>query len=161
MLVAQQERRKVDAAQASAHHPVLNKPKTILIADDSAVIRTIIRQAIERDTEFVVCGEAVDGTEAVSKARELAPDLIILDVRMPGLNGMEVAGILRYALPHLRIALVTMYAEDLGKNFTSLFRIDAVLAKANGLTELTAHIRSLLANRQPDVVIPGETLRAV
>ncbi len=144
------------AAHASGHSGQ-NKPKTILIADDSAVIRTIIRQAIERDTEFEVCGEAVDGTDAVSKAKELAPDLIILDLRMPGLNGMEVAGILRYAMPKLRIALLTLYAEDLGRNFTSLFRIDAVLAKTNGLTEFTAHIRSLLADRQPDIVDSGMT----
>jgi two-component system, NarL family, invasion response regulator UvrY len=148
------------AAHASGHSGLKN-PKTILIADDSEIIRTIIRQAIERDTEFVVCGEAVDGTQAVSMAKELAPDLIILDVRMPGINGMEVAGILRYALPKLRIALVTMYAEDLVRNFTSLFRIDAVLAKANGLAELTTHVRNLLADRQLDIAIPGETFTAV
>jgi DNA-binding LytR/AlgR family response regulator len=83
----------VDETQASAHNSALNKRKTILIADDSAMVRTIIRQAIERDTDFVVCAEVADGTEAVTKAKELSPDLVILDVRMPGLNGMEVAGI--------------------------------------------------------------------
>jgi DNA-binding NarL/FixJ family response regulator len=127
---------------------VLTKPKTILIADDSVLVRTMIRQAIERDTEFQVCGEAVDGTDAVTKAKELSPDLIILDVRMPSLNGIEVAGVLRYALPKIRIVLVTMYAQDIERNLTSLFRIDAVLAKAGGLTELTAHVTSLLADRQ-------------
>ena len=86
------------ATHASGHSG-LNKPKTILIADDSEIVRTIIRQALERDTDFEICGEAVDGTEAMSKAKELSPDLIILDVRMPGLNGLEVAGILRHALP--------------------------------------------------------------
>ena len=90
----------MDTAQASAH----DKPKTILIADDSAMVRTIIREGLERDTDFEVCGEAVDGTDAVSKAKELSPDLILLDVRMPGLNGIEVAGILRHALPRIRIA---------------------------------------------------------
>jgi len=127
---------------------VLNKPKTILIADDNELVRIMIRRAIERDTEFEVCGEAVDGTDAVSKARELSPDLIILDVRMPGLNGIEVAGILRYALPKLRIVLVTMFAEDIERNLTSLFRIDSVLSKTNGLTGLTAHVTSLMADRQ-------------
>lgn len=136
----------------------LNKRKTILIADDSEIVRTMIRQAIERDTDFVVCGEAANGTDAVSMARELAPDLIILDVRMPGLNGIEVAGILRYALPKIRIVLVTMYAQDIERNLTSLFRIDAVLAKAGGLTELTAHVTSLMAEPL-DIAIPGEALR--
>lgn len=149
----------MDETQTSAHNSALNKRKTILIADDSAMVRTIIRQAIERDTDFVVCAEVADGTEAVTKAKELSPDLVILDVRMPGLNGMEVAGVLRYALPKLRIALVTLYAEDLGRNFTSLFGIDAVLAKANGLTELAEHLRSLLADR--DIATAGETLTAI
>ena len=140
---------------------VLNKPKTILIADDNELVRTMVRRAIERDTDFAVCGEAADGTDAVTKARELSPDLIILDVRMPGLNGIEVAGILRYALPKIRIVLVTMYAQDIERSLTSLFRIDAVLAKAGGLTELTAHVTSLMADRQLDIAIPSETLRAI
>jgi DNA-binding NarL/FixJ family response regulator len=137
---------------------LLNKPKTILIADDSELVRTMIRQALERDTDFAICGEATDGTDAVSKARELSPDLIILDVRMPGLNGIEVAGILRYALPKIRIVLVTMYAQDIERNLTSLFRIDAVLAKAGGLTELTAHVTSLMADPL-DVTLPDDSWR--
>jgi DNA-binding NarL/FixJ family response regulator len=135
----------------------LHKRKTILIADDNELVRTMIRQALERDTDFAICGEAVNGTEAVSKARALSPDLIILDVRMPGLNGIEVAGILRYALPKIRIVLVTMYAQDIERNLTSLFRIDAVLAKAGGLTELTAHVTSLMADPL-DIPILDDTL---
>lgn len=121
------------------------KPKTILIADDNERVRTVVRQALERETGFKVCGEATDGTDAVSKAKELEPDLVILDVRMPGLNGVEVAGILRYALPKIRIIFVTMYAEDIGENLMSVFHIDAVLSKANGLTRLVEHVESLLA----------------
>ena len=60
---------------AEASNKSSDNPKTILIADDSAIVRAIIRQAIERDTSFVVCAEAVDGTEAVTKAKELKPDL--------------------------------------------------------------------------------------
>ena len=147
--------------QPSSHHTVLDRRKTILIADDSEMVRTIIRQALERDTNFEVCGEATDGTDAVSKAKELEPDLVILDVRMPGLNGMEVAGILRYALPKIRIALTTMYAEDISENLASVFHIDAVLSKTNGLAELTGVVTGLLADQEPDLSIPGDTLRAI
>jgi DNA-binding NarL/FixJ family response regulator len=87
--------------------------------------------------------------------------LTILDVRMPDLNGIEVAEILRYALPKTRIVLVTMYTEDSERNLTSLFRIDAVLCKANGLTELTAHVTSLMVARQFYFMIPGETSSAI
>lgn len=150
----------LDETQPSAHHAALGR-KTIRIADDSAMVRTIIRQAIERDTDFVVCSEAVDGTDAVSKAKELSPDLIILDVIMPGLNGIEVAGILRYAQPKPRIVLVTMYAEDLEKNFASYFHIDAMTSKANGLTELTALVAGLLTDEPLDSATPGDTLRSI
>jgi DNA-binding NarL/FixJ family response regulator len=136
----------------------LSKPKTILIADDSELVRNMIRQALERDTDFAICGEATNGTDAVSMARELSPDLVILDVRMPGLNGIEVAGILRYAFPKVRIVLVTMYAQDIERNLTSLFRIDAVLAKASGLSELTAHVTSLMADPL-DIAILDDTTR--
>ncbi len=125
--------------------PGLLKTKTILIADDNERVRTVIRQALERETSFKVCGEATDGTDAVSKAKELEPDLVILDVRMPGLNGVEVAGILRYALPKIRIVFVTMYAEDITENLASIFHIDAVLSKAGGLTKLVENVESLLA----------------
>ena len=157
MFMVHREPSNVTTAAVSSAS-ALNKPKTILIADDSELVRTLIRQALERDTDFAVCAEAADGTDAVSKARELSPDLIILDVRMPGLNGIEVAGILRYALPKVRIVLVTMYAQDIERNLTSLFRIDAVLAKAEGLSELTAHVTSLLAD-PPDITILDDTLR--
>jgi DNA-binding NarL/FixJ family response regulator len=157
MFMVHREQSNVTTAAVSSAS-VLNKPKTILIADDSELVRAMIRQALERDTDFAVCAEAADGTDAVSKARELSPDLIILDVRMPGLNGIEVAGILRYALPKVRIVLVTMYAQDIERNLTSLFRIDAVLAKAEGLSELTAHVTNLLAD-PPDITILDDTSR--
>ncbi len=134
------------AAQSPVHHSAVDKSKTILIADDNHAVRTIIRQAIERDTDFEVCGEAGNGSEAVCKAKELAPDLIILDVRMPCLSGIEVAGVLRYALPRTRVVLLTMYAEDVGPNLVSVFRIDAVLAKAEGLADLGAQVTKLLTD---------------
>jgi DNA-binding NarL/FixJ family response regulator len=133
-----------------------DKRKTVLIADDDEMVRTIIRQTLERDTDFRVCGEAVDGTDAVSKAKELSPDLIILDVRMPGLNGIEVAGILRHAQPKIRIVLVTMYAEDVAENFVSLFHIDAVLAKTDCLSGMTAVVTNLLSEEPSDIAAPSE-----
>jgi DNA-binding NarL/FixJ family response regulator len=123
----------------------LNKPRTILIADDSEMVRAKIRQAIERETDFEICGEATDGIEAVAKAKELTPDLILLDVKMPRLNGLEVARILRYTQPRIRIMMVTMYAEELNKTLTSLFGIGAVLSKSEGVTKLIERVENLLA----------------
>jgi DNA-binding NarL/FixJ family response regulator len=123
----------------------VNKPRTILIADDSEMVRTKIRQALERGTDFEICGEATDGLEAVAKAKELTPDLILLDVKMPRLTGLEVAGILRHTQPGIRIMMVTMYAEELNKRLTSLFGIDAVFSKSEGVTRLIERVENLLA----------------
>lgn len=103
-----------------------------------------MRRSLERETDFKVC-EACNGEEAVAKAKEMAADLAILDVRMPGLNGIEVAGILRYALPRIRIVFLTMYAEDLPESVTSVFQVDAVLSKAGGLAQVVENVENLLA----------------
>ena len=123
----------------------LNKPRTILIADDSEMVRAKIRQALERETDFELCGEASAGLEAVAKAKALTPDLILLDVKMPRLTGLEVAGILRYTQPRIRIMMVTMYAEELNEKLTSLFGIDAVFSKSEGVTKLIERVENLLA----------------
>ena len=123
----------------------LTKPRTILIADDSQMVRAKIRQALERETDFQICGEANDGVEAVAKANELTPDLILLDVKMSRLTGLEVAGILRRRQPSIRIMLVTMYAEELNQRLTSLIRVDAVFSKSQGVTNLIQCVENLLA----------------
>jgi DNA-binding NarL/FixJ family response regulator len=122
-----------------------SKPRTILIADDSEMVRAKVRQALERETDFEICGEANDGVEAVAKAKELTPDLILLDVKMPRLTGLEVAGILRRTQPRIRIMMVTMYAEELNKKLASRFGVDAVFSKAEGVTKLIERVENLLA----------------
>lgn len=144
------------SSETSDPHPAPDKRKTIFIADDSEIIRAKIRQALERDTDFVVCGEATNGSEAVGKARELAPDLIILDLRMPCLSGIDVAGVLRHALPRTRRVLLTMYAEDVGPKLVSLFGIDAVLEKTHGLADLGAQVTRLLTDRADEIATPRE-----
>ncbi len=135
------------AAETSAHLSAISKPRTILIADDSERVRTIVRRALERDTDFTVCGEAVDGLEAVTKAKELLPDLILLDVRMPRLTGLEVAGILRNTQPSLRIIMLTMYADEVNRTITALFGVDSVFPKSDGVTKLIEQVENLLADK--------------
>jgi len=124
----------------------LGKPRTILIADDSASVRAVLRQSLERETGFKICGEASDGVDAVSKAKELVPDLIILDVIMRRLNGIEAAAILRHSMPEIRIILVSMYGDDLGKTVTSTIHVDSVFSKSDGITKLIENVKNLLAD---------------
>lgn len=79
----------------------------ILIADDTDLVRQGLIRLLSEETGWTVCGEARDGLEALQKARELLPDLILLDLRMPGLNGLEATRRLRLELPEAKILLIT------------------------------------------------------
>jgi DNA-binding NarL/FixJ family response regulator len=104
----------------------------ILIADDSATARKAIRAYLTQQS-FEVCGEAIDGVDALEKATELEPALILLDLRMPRMNGVEAASVLRGRMPNVRIVLLTMC-------------IDAIISKPNGFRNLGECVRGLLGS---------------
>ena len=79
----------------------------ILVADDNERIRNGLCAVLEARSGWIVCGRAVDGTDAVHKAIELKPDVILVDVSMPGLNGFEVAESIHEQLPDAEILIVT------------------------------------------------------
>lgn len=78
----------------------------ILIADDNALVRTSMAEFL-CENGWEVCGEASNGTEAIEQARTLRPDVMLLDISMPGTNGLEVAASLRRELPALKIVIVS------------------------------------------------------
>jgi CheY-like chemotaxis protein len=82
---------------------------SILIVDDSVVVRRTLRSRFENNVDWKVCGEAVDGQEAVEKARELHPDLIILDLSMPRMNGLEAARELKRIQPDVLLFMFTTF----------------------------------------------------
>lgn len=115
----------------------------ILIADDSTSVRqAILNHLVERN--FHVCGEAVDGEDAIEKSRELKPDLILLDLAMPRANGVVVASVLKEVMPNVRIVLFTMYSEALRKTFNSVDHVDAMVDKAEGMGKLVECVERLL-----------------
>jgi two-component system, NarL family, response regulator NreC len=81
----------------------------ILIVDDNERIRRGVLAILASKKNWNVCGEARDGMEAIRKARELLPDLILLDISMPGLNGLEAARLLRQEIANTRILLMSQY----------------------------------------------------
>ena len=83
---------------------------SVLIVDDYAAIRRAIRVGLERHSEFSVCGEAVDGLDAIEKATKLKPDFILLDLSMPRMNGMEAASILKRLMPNVLIVALGVVA---------------------------------------------------
>lgn len=83
----------------------------ILIADDHAVIRKQVRSILEESLRFEVCAEAEDGAAAVEKAQRLKPDVVILNVSMPVLNGLEAAREIRTRLPQSSIVILSSNAD--------------------------------------------------
>jgi DNA-binding NarL/FixJ family response regulator len=81
----------------------------ILITDDHALVRRGLRAMLAAHSEWEVCGEASDGQEAVQKAMELKPDVVLMDISMPELNGLQATRQIREVLPQTEVLMLTMH----------------------------------------------------
>jgi DNA-binding NarL/FixJ family response regulator len=88
------------------------QPTKVLIVDDHALFRRGMRKSIEPEEDFEVVGEAEDGMEALAKARELKPDLILLDISMPRCDGLEAVSAIKRELPDVKIIMCTVHDKD-------------------------------------------------
>jgi len=87
---------------------------SILLVDDSPPIRRILRSYFEHDPEWRVCGEAENGEVAIQRVKELHPDIVILDLQMPIMNGLEAARQIRHLAPGITMLMITLhYSKEL------------------------------------------------
>jgi DNA-binding NarL/FixJ family response regulator len=84
----------------------------ILITDDHPVVREGLMAMLSREGDFNVIGEAKDGVEAVNKARELRPDVVLMDLRMPEMDGVEAMRQIRSTMPDIKFIILTTYSDD-------------------------------------------------
>jgi Response regulator containing a CheY-like receiver domain and an HTH DNA-binding domain len=84
----------------------------ILLADDQALIRDGLKTILDLEPDFKVVGTAVDGPEAVRLSEALTPDIILLDIRMPGMNGVECVGIIKQKCPGSKVIMLTTFNDD-------------------------------------------------
>jgi len=119
----------------------------ILLADDNQVILQLLRRLIESHAGWQVCGEAATGQEALAKAIELKPDLLVLDFAMPGLNGLQVAEQISRACPNLPIILHTIH--DFPEMIAEAKRVGIreVVSKGDTAARLLATMESLLPEK--------------
>jgi NarL family two-component system response regulator LiaR len=117
--------------------------KRILIVDDNALIRDLIRLFIERGPDLEVCGEASDGVDGIEKGGELKPDLIVLDFSMPRANGLEAAARLREVVPNTPVILLTIYKDAIPIPMALAAGVASVLSKTDQLPVLADEIKRL------------------
>jgi DNA-binding NarL/FixJ family response regulator len=113
-----------------------NRPQKILIADDHALFREGLHQLIEHWDDFQVIGEAENGQEALDLCRKLAPDVVLMDVHMPVLGGVEATQHIHQELPAVRVVMLTMSVDE-----QDLF--EAIKAGAQGYVLKDVHARQL------------------
>jgi DNA-binding NarL/FixJ family response regulator len=88
------------------------KPTRVLLADDHTLIRAGLRLVVEQQPEFTVVGEAADGRQAVALAESLKPDVVVMDIGMPGLNGIEACRQIRESLPGTQVVMLSMHSDE-------------------------------------------------
>jgi DNA-binding NarL/FixJ family response regulator len=118
--------------------------KSILIVDDSLPVRRMLRSFVEARTDFEVCGEAVNGLDAIEKARTLHPDLIVMDLSMPVMNGLEAGAVLKAILPKVPIVMYTVHDAAAMKVQALAAGVRAVIQK-HDIDGLAGQLRELLA----------------
>ena len=118
--------------------------KSVLIVDDSPQIRRLLREALT-ESEWVICEEAANGREGIVKAQELRPDIIILDLAMPEMNGLQTARVLKRIMPTTPLLMFTSHVvPNLEEEATSA-SIRRVVSKSDGAHAVISAIRGLLA----------------
>ena len=118
--------------------------KRILIADDHEMLRQGVRTMLQSETDWEVCGEAVDGKDAVEKAVELNPDLIILDINMPVLNGLAAARQILRDRPQTKILVFTVHDSDQTMKEIQMSGAHGYLPKSRAGQDLLRMARDLL-----------------
>jgi DNA-binding NarL/FixJ family response regulator len=107
----------------------------LLIVDDNALVRRLVRAFLEQDRTWEVCGEAENGEEGVRKVRELQPDAVILDLQMPVMNGLEAAREIHLIAPNTAMVMFTMHSSPQLLLEARAVGISDVLSKMDPLGE--------------------------
>lgn len=127
----------------------------ILIADDHEVVRRGVRSLLTSRKEWDVCGEAVDGRDAVKKAKELKPDVVVLDISMPHLNGFEAARLIHKEVPQSKILILSQHnvSEMLQTALDSGAR--GYVSKSEVSRDLLPAVEAIIHNRSPFISQTG------
>jgi DNA-binding NarL/FixJ family response regulator len=129
------------------HRPM--PPVRILIADDSPTVRAGLKLLLQYHQDWTVCGEAENGQDAVKKAADLQPDVILLDISMPALDGLSAAETIRRDSPESEILIVTHFESlDLAR-YAAQPGVRAYITKSRRATDLEKVIEAASRHQSP------------
>ena len=122
-------------------------PYSILVVDDSALLRRCLKVSLEQNPDWKVCGEGVDGLDAIELVRKLKPDIVVLDLAMPGMNGFEVARELKRIAPFLPVLMFTNHSTPSLETEARAAGCSGVVSKFDHQQVLFDKIQRLLTQR--------------
>ena len=128
--------------------PMVAQTLRILVADDHALVRQGLRTLLEARPGWAVCGEAVTGREAIEKARQLQPDIIVLDIHMPETDGLQAARVIRAANPRSEILILTVDDSDEAVRDASEAGAQGIVMKGDTADDLIVAVAAL-ARHEP------------
>jgi DNA-binding NarL/FixJ family response regulator len=117
---------------------------TILIADDNLYIRQGLCELFEQEADFYVCGDAENGEDAVEKAKQLHPDLILLDLSMPLMNGLDATRVLKRLMPEVPVIIYSAYSDSFTEREARSAGVSALISKSEHISVLLSKARSLV-----------------
>ena len=118
--------------------------KRIMVVDDNPAIRRALKNILEFTPGWEVCGEAADGRDGIEKAKMLSPDLIVMDLSMPVMNGLEAARILHEIMPSVPLILCSLHTDRVLQREATAAGITTVFSKAQNMQTLISKARELL-----------------
>jgi len=118
--------------------------KAVLIVDDNAFIRQALCDIFKREADFEVCGEAENGREAIEKGQQLHPDLIVMDLSMPVMNGLDAARVLKRLMPAVPLIVFSEYSDVFSEKEARSAGVSALVSKSEHVSVLVGKARALL-----------------
>ena len=116
-------------------------PKSVLVVDDNPFIRKSLCQLFTADADFDVCGEAENGADAIQKAQDMRPDVIVLDLSIPKMNGIDAARILKRMMPEVPLILFSEYGDLVSDAEARAAGVSALVPKSAHTSVLLATVR--------------------
>jgi DNA-binding NarL/FixJ family response regulator len=123
------------------------RQKSVLIVDDGPLIRQKLCEMLIREGDFDICGEAENGRKAIEKARQLHPDLIIMDLSMPEMNGLEAVRALKESIPSTPIIMFSNYVDPFVEKLALSIGVVALVSKSENISALLKAARGLFVQR--------------